>query len=531
MNSVRSAVVRADGEQLLELVDREHGAALAVELAGRAAELAQRVLAGADQRLRPVGASGQDSAGEGGQQAGPHDRRLAAARRADDREQRRADEPRDELGDELLAAEEVLGVLGAERREALVGADQRRAGLFLVACALAHGLQVGDGSGQLGLERPRLGAARGRAVGHGVDAARRLVPCPLPRDLVHAARHAAAGLEQGLDRHQVGPAGGGVEACDRPNGVGAERLERDRVARLEPGERRRLLPGGQDEHGQATERRRERPQVGAQIGRHAIGAVDHDQRRPPSGACARDRHRHAFRRSRTGGVDHRRALTVGLARQLGGEPGLAHPVRAGDRHQRARAGGRVQPVLPQPADVVVAADQQRRCVELGRELPDRRLDVERRVLAQDRVVQALQLGRRLDPDLVDQRPPGVAVGLQRLGLAPAPVQREHPLRVQPLAQRVLRQQRVDLADDLLVVAVGQVRVDRQLRGGQAQLLEPPDLRRRERLVGDVGQWIAAEQRERLARRPVHGLAGLGGPGRLGDEPFEAADVDELAVDP
>ena len=39
------------------------------------------------------------------------------------------------------------------------------------------------------------------------------------------------------------------------------------------------------------------------------------------------------------------------------------------------------------------------------------------------------LRRRLDADLLDQCPPGVSVGLERLGLAPAPVQREHPLRV------------------------------------------------------------------------------------------------------
>ena len=80
-------------------------------------------------------------------------------------------------------------------------------------------------------------------------------------------------------------------------------------------------------------------------------------------------------------------------------------------------------------------------------------------------------------------------------------------------------------------ARGQIRVDRQLRGGQAQLLEPTDLHGRERLVRDVRQRIAAEQRQRLARRPVRGLVRVGRPGRLGDQPFETADVHELAVDP
>jgi hypothetical protein len=82
-------------------------------------------------------------------------------------------------------------------------------------------------------------------------------------------------------------------------------------------------------------------------------------------------------------------------------------------------------------DVIVAADQRwrRGRIEFGRKLGKRRIDVERRVLAQDRVVQAAQLRRRLDADLLDQRPPGVAVGLERLRLTPAAVQREHPLPV------------------------------------------------------------------------------------------------------
>ena len=117
------------------------------------------------------------------------------------------------------------------------------------------------------------------------------------------------------------------------------------------------------------------------------------------------------------------------------------------------------------------------------------------------------------------------VGLERLGLAPAAVERQQPLRVNALAQRVLGQQRLDLADDLLVAARGQVGVDRQLGGGQAQLLEPADLRARERLVGDVGERLAVEQRERLARGVARRAAR-----RLGDQPLEAQRVDQLAVD-
>jgi hypothetical protein len=118
-------VVPAGCEDLLELVDRQDAAPLAREPAGRAAELQQRLLPGPDDCLGPVLAAGHHAPGEGWQQPGSHDRRLAAAGRADDREHRRADEACDQLGDEPFAPEEVLGVVGVERREALVRADDR----------------------------------------------------------------------------------------------------------------------------------------------------------------------------------------------------------------------------------------------------------------------------------------------------------------------------------------------------------------------------------------------------------------------
>ena len=128
--------------------------------------------------------------------------------------------------------------------------------------------------------------------------------------------------------------------------------------------------------------------------------------------------------------------------------------------------------------------------------------VERRVLGEDRLVQPPQLGAGLDADLLDQHCARVAVGLERLRLAPAAVQREHALGVQPLAQRVLGDERVELADHLGVPAGVEVRVDRQLGRAQPQLVEPADLGGRERLVGDVGQRLAAPQRERLPGAPV-----------------------------
>ena len=88
-----------------------------------AAKLVQRPLAGTQQQAPPALAARQHPSGEGREETGAEDRRLAAARRADDAEEAGADEAGDELGDEPLAAEEVVGIDRLEARETLERAD------------------------------------------------------------------------------------------------------------------------------------------------------------------------------------------------------------------------------------------------------------------------------------------------------------------------------------------------------------------------------------------------------------------------
>ena len=78
-----------------------------------------------DDTLRPVLAAGQDAVGERGQQARSQRRGLAAARRPDKRQQRRADELGDELRHEPFPTEEVRSIADVERRQPLVRADDR----------------------------------------------------------------------------------------------------------------------------------------------------------------------------------------------------------------------------------------------------------------------------------------------------------------------------------------------------------------------------------------------------------------------
>ena len=60
-----------------------------------------------------------------GTQAGPHERALAAARRAEHGEEARGAQPLDQARDLAIPAEEQIGVLLAEGLEAAVGAGLR----------------------------------------------------------------------------------------------------------------------------------------------------------------------------------------------------------------------------------------------------------------------------------------------------------------------------------------------------------------------------------------------------------------------
>jgi hypothetical protein len=94
----------------------------------------------------------------------------------------------------------------------------------------------------------------------------------------------------------------------------------------------------------------------------------------------------------------------------------------------------------------------------------------------------------------------IPVRLERIGLPPAAVEREHQLSAQSLAQRVLADERVELARDLGMPAAGEVGVDPRAEAAEAQILEPRDLGLGEALVGDVGERRPAPELERVLQR-------------------------------
>ncbi len=117
----------------------------------------------------------------------------------------------------------------------------------------------------------------------------------------------------------------------------------------------------------------------------------------------------------------------------------------------------------------------------------RRHLAETRILAKDQGLELPYLARRIDPEIVAKQDPQPLVGGQRIGAAIRPVERQHELPPEPLAQRVLGHQCLELRDHLLVVAHRQVGINARLGGGEVQLLQPNGLADPQRAAGQVGQ--------------------------------------------
>jgi hypothetical protein len=77
---------------------------------------------------------------------------------------------------------------------------------------------------------------------------------------------------------------------------------------------------------------------------------------------------------------------------------------------------------------------------------DGRAPAARHVMFQDGALGSPQPRARFDAELLHQRPPSRLVDRQRLRLPSAAVQRDHQLLVEPLAQRVSADQRLQLTD-------------------------------------------------------------------------------------
>ena len=105
-NSVCIVRSVADGVQLLELVDHEQPAAGPGGPLDRSGQLGPGIVAGRDDSALPTTAVGERTVGQRSEHTRAHQRRLAAARGSNDREQVAGRQPHEQLRDQSLAPEE-----------------------------------------------------------------------------------------------------------------------------------------------------------------------------------------------------------------------------------------------------------------------------------------------------------------------------------------------------------------------------------------------------------------------------------------
>ena len=227
---------------------------------------------------------------------------------------------------------------------------------------------------------------------------------------------------------------------------------------------------------------------------------------------------------------HPRSAPPGVATHLLGQPALADARLAGDEDQPSLSGQRLVERGHQRGELMLASDEG---VPRGSELRlARRGEVEAWVLAQDRLLELAQLPSRLDSEPVDEGAAGVLIRGQCLRLSPRSVQGQHELAAQALAQRMLGDQRLELAHHA-AAAQRQVGLDAIAHRIEPALLQPRDLGLRKRRKRQVRQGRAAPQRQRLAEA----LAGRRGRAlrklrtTLADQALEAVQVQGVGLDP
>ena len=164
----------------------------------------------------------------------------------------------------------------------------------------------------------------------------------------------------------------------------------------------------------------------------------------------------------------------------------------------------------------------------GEDLCARR-KIERLVVAQDRLLQLLELRAGLDSELVDERQPRSPVGLERVRLTAGAVESQHQVRAQRLPVRMLLDERLERRHERGVVAERQLYEDHVLLHRQPQLLELVDRRARGSVKLELGETVTPPERKRLAQaHPRHrGVFAKHGAAALVDEAREQGCI-ELA---
>ena len=111
------------------------------------------------------------------------------------------------------------------------------------------------------------------------------------------------------------------------------------------------------------------------------------------------------------------------------------------------------------------------------------------------------------PELLDQNAARVLVGLERLGLAARAIEREHQLAPAAFAERLERDRRLELADQVGMPAERQIRFDAFFERDRPPLLQARRLPASERLRRKLAERWTPPERERMTEgcRRAHSI--------------------------
>ena len=199
-----------------------------------------------------------------------------------------------------------------------------------------------------------------------------------------------------------------------------------------------------------------------------------------------------------------------LAADRGGEPASS---TRGRRHDRR---------APAPARAAAAGPLRER------ERPVRPSgEIERRILLEDLPLERAQRRRRLDPELLVEQRAEVLERGERVRLPAGAIQRDHQPAPERLAERVARDEGLELGGGLDVAPEGEIGLDPLLERRQPEPLDPSRLDRGKRLR-ELGERVAPPERERLAQ-PRRSLGGGAARERLPRRPRELLEAGQVEL--
>lgn len=150
------------------------------------------------------------------------------------------------------------------------------------------------------------------------------------------------------------------------------------------------------------------------------------------------------------------------------------------------------------------------------------------LVAQDRLLELLELLAGLETELLVEECSGAPIGGERIGLPLCSVEGEHQVMPQPFAVRVLAEEAFELIDQAAILAEAEIRLDPIFDRGHAKVLQALRLRPQRAIVAVASKRIASPELKG-ATQPRGGATGRSAFERLMALSHEALETSHIHV--